>query len=201
MKYLLLFLISFNVHAISLTEIDALTLENRLNQIFFRLAPECRYEFDNNGVDFYDKQVLEIGQPLCTKPSLIEAQNELVVLKAELIVVEQARLDKLVRQLVIKSRLDVLEDMRLSMHKCTFFNANMKLFVKDIIKNELNSKVDCLELKNIEVITERIAREDKAAVDVTDRADMKGLRTILNTRALTNQELNRVLKYLLKAVR
>lgn len=187
MKYLLLFLISFNLNARSLSEISNMRIEDNLLWTFTRLTPGCLYT-QNEKEDFYEKYELLKDQGTCVKPSLIEAQNELIIIQAELIVIENARLLEIARRADLNNRFNSLTDIRMSMHKCGYNIANSKIFIKKIIDGNIVFKLECMEGYNQEIIDEATARNVK-------KGQMKQLRNILrdNTRPLTNAERDKIL--------
>lgn len=83
--------------------------------------------------------------------------------------------------LTLEERMDDISDLRYAMFKCAFPEVNVKLFIKDVIANQLSAKVDCLELKDVEVKQEKQDRKDKKDQDVLSVNTFKDLLPDLKT--------------------
>ncbi len=100
----------------TLAEISALTIEDAFPELFNRvmqegLSPEDQSDYTilDVGSDFYDDKVL--FNSVYVKPPKSVFEAELVVYKAELSAVEQARLDEVARVDDIKSRFAAITDL------------------------------------------------------------------------------------------
>jgi len=86
MKYLLILLFSLNANAFTLEQIEE--LEISYGRIAYRLDKDCVIEFSGTGKQTYEgMDYLD-----CEKPSEAEFEAEFLVYKAELVVLEEARI-------------------------------------------------------------------------------------------------------------
>lgn len=141
MKYLLLFLISFNLFAISHTRIDELDVESRIHRLLNRLDKVCEFTI-------YD-YTCEGGNP-----TSLALENELTLLKAELHVKEDARIAEKARKKDIRDRLRLIQYSKTAMRKVLKIS-NPAAWIRDNISkmdpSEMEAKVQEIEAMGITV--------------------------------------------------
>lgn len=153
---ILLLLFSLKVQAYTHAEIDALTVNKSIHRLMSRggfdfhihyLIEEKSSESDPRSN--YDR--LNMVEPL-GKPTFLSLQNELAVYKAELHVIEDARLAEVARVKNIRDRLDALNHRASSMRKHLSV-PNPKAWLRDNIKSmnkvEMEGHIQAIELEDI----------------------------------------------------
>lgn len=154
MKYLLAFLITLNVSAMSLEKIEGLTVEKSLRQLIHRLDKQCS-RIDKESAFVYLNLECEDG-----KPTEAELSTELAQYKSELIVEENSRIAEKARTKDIRSRLKALKHRNVSMSKILKV-VNPAAWLRDNI-----SKLDHadMEIKLLAIEAQDAVQESEAQV-------------------------------------
>jgi len=112
MKYLLIFLISFNVFSMSLEDIENMSVNNNLQELVQRVDSDCILEIlPKSDIDDVRSNYERMVATNCEKPSFDSLVAELVVLKSELAVEENARLAEVARLVDMKNRIKAMKDL------------------------------------------------------------------------------------------
>ena len=171
MKYLLLFLITFNTWAISLSEINALNVDSSLGVLMQRLGKSCSV------VDFEQPYTLNNLSCVGGNPTVLELDDELVIYKAELIAIEEARLAELARVNDIKTRLNSLP-RKLSMMRTVLGVPNPAAWFRDNISSMDHALME-IKIAEIEALSPTI--EAEIIAEQSERTIMSGARGRMKT--------------------
>ncbi len=134
-------------------QISNLTIESTFMVLIYRLLDVSTvdpkkpiYMLDKDtSKSFYDRVLMN---EKLVKPSLTVLNTELDEYKAELIAIEQARLDEIVRVEVIKSRFEAIEDIRGAIFKAQLDISNPAIELERIIRENDQDRLQLLEQKH-----------------------------------------------------
>ena len=171
MKYLLLFIITFNVQALTISEINLLTVDSSLSVLLDRLDKSCSI------VDFEQPYAIDNITCVGGNPTTPELESELIIYKAELIATEEARLAEVARINDIKARLNNLP-RKLSMMRTVLQIPNPAAWIRDNLHSMDHAEMET-KIAQIEALTPGINAE--IIVEAAEKTVMSGARLRMKT--------------------
>ena len=156
MKYLLIFLISFNLFAMSHERIDNLTVQKTIHRLILRMEKVCER------VD--DTKPFRVNNITCENgtPTLSAFENELTTYKAELHIAEDARLAEVARVKDLRQRFKAVAKH----HQRRALNVpNPAAWIRDNIKS-LSPELMAAKMIEIESKAAGYAAQDAEAAEI-----------------------------------